>query len=197
MSSLADLQSLAGGYANQYNINPNFFSAMIGQESSWNPYATNGAAQGLGQFIPSTASSYGITNPFNASQSLNGAASYFSDLLGQNGGDYIAASQQYGTLPSDLSNLSSGQMNVLNAAQAANAASGVLSSVTNTFSNITGGITGGNGSGSDQQSWGAFIQGWMLRAVIIIVGMIFIAIGLSMFKTIGAPIRAAAGAIAE
>lgn len=72
-----DLQNLAIQYANQYGIPTDLFLRQIKAESAWNPNAVSSAgAQGLGQIMPGTASDLGITNPFDPSQSLEGAARY-------------------------------------------------------------------------------------------------------------------------
>lgn len=149
--NLQDLQNLAATDALNAGISPQMFIAQISQESSWNPNAYNASsgATGLGQFIPSTAQMFNI-DPTNPTQSLAAAANYDAQLIGQNGGNVVAALQQYGTLPANLGNLTSGQSNLLNIAQ---------------------GLTGGADSGLlGNPSWNAGNQGAGLGAWITELG---------------------------
>ena len=67
--------------AKQYGVDAGTLSRLINAESSFNPNVTSKAgAQGLGQFMPDTAKSMGITNPFDPMQSIMGAARYYAQL---------------------------------------------------------------------------------------------------------------------
>lgn len=103
------LYDIASAAAAQYGVPPDLFSAQITQESSWNPYASNGSAYGIAQFQPATAAQYGVdvTDP---TSSLYGAAAYDASLYNQYG-SWTAALQHYGTLPSS-GDLSTGQQGV-------------------------------------------------------------------------------------
>lgn len=60
-------------------------------ESNFDPYASSAAgAQGIAQFIPSTAASYGLQDPFNAVESIDAQAHLMSDLLRQLGDPALA-----------------------------------------------------------------------------------------------------------
>lgn len=79
---MADYRKYAEQKARQYSLPVPVFLAQIGQESGWNPNARSSAgAQGIAQFIPSTAKAYGLTNPFDPLASIDAAARYDSDLL--------------------------------------------------------------------------------------------------------------------
>jgi hypothetical protein len=68
--------------AYKYNVNPAIIKAMIHQESGGKPGArSRKGAQGLMQLMPGTASDYGVKDPFNPSQSIEGGTHYISDLL--------------------------------------------------------------------------------------------------------------------
>lgn len=69
--------------ARRYGLDPKVFTAMIQQESGFNPNARSGAgAQGIAQFMPATARQYGVTlGDNNARDDLEGAARYLSDNL--------------------------------------------------------------------------------------------------------------------
>jgi hypothetical protein len=85
--------------AKQYGLKPSLLMAQIKQESGFNPAAVSSAgAQGLSQFIPSTAQSYGVqygTSPKAVRSQIEGQAHYMSDLVRQNGGNYTAALNSY------------------------------------------------------------------------------------------------------
>jgi cell wall-associated NlpC family hydrolase len=85
--------------AKQYGLKPSLLMAQIKQESGFNPAAVSSAgAQGLSQFIPSTAQSYGVqygTSPKAVRSQIEGQAHYMSDLVRQNGGSYTAALNSY------------------------------------------------------------------------------------------------------
>jgi soluble lytic murein transglycosylase-like protein len=53
-------------------------------ESGFNPGAVSPAgAQGIAQFMPGTAASYGLRNPFDAAAAIDAQAHLMSDLLRQ------------------------------------------------------------------------------------------------------------------
>lgn len=75
-----DLHALARQDATNEGIDPNLFERQINQESGFNPNAVSPAgAIGIAQFMPSTARGLGI-NPWDAAQSLSGAAAYMARL---------------------------------------------------------------------------------------------------------------------
>lgn len=82
----------------QYNVPEPLLYWQIGQESSFNPDAYNPAsgAEGIAQFIPSTAADFGI-DPYNESQAIPAAAKYDAQLFAETG-NWSTALQRYGTL---------------------------------------------------------------------------------------------------
>lgn len=71
-------------HSQKYNVNPKLIAALIARESRFNPRAVSSAgARGLGQLMPSTAKSLGITNSFNIDQNAKGTIRYVSYLLGR------------------------------------------------------------------------------------------------------------------
>lgn len=84
----SSLPAAAGPYvetinaaASQYGIDPALLAAVLNQESGFNPYAVSSAgAEGIAQFMPSTAAGMGV-NPFDTSSSIYGAAQYLSKLI--------------------------------------------------------------------------------------------------------------------
>jgi len=83
-------------------IDPALVAAVIQQESSWNPNAFNpeyGAA-GLGQIIPSTAKSLGITNVYDPKQNIYGVAQLLADNFKSTGTVTGALAKYYGAYDS-------------------------------------------------------------------------------------------------
>jgi len=96
--------------AERYGIDPAVLHGLIQQESGFDPNAQSSAgASGLTQLMPGTASSMGVANPLNPTESIEGGARYLSQLMSQFGGnteDALAAYnagpgavQQYGGIP--------------------------------------------------------------------------------------------------
>ena len=86
----------------QYGIDPNFLSAIISQESGYNSGVTSPkGAQGLMQLMPGTAKQYGVDNPYDASQNIQGGTHYLSDLIKQYHGDTNSVLRAYGGLSPD------------------------------------------------------------------------------------------------
>ena len=94
----------------RYGIDPAVLHGLIQQESGFDPSAQSSAgASGLTQLMPGTASSMGVSNPLNPTESIEGGARYLSQLMSQFGGnteDALAAYnagpgavQQYGGIP--------------------------------------------------------------------------------------------------
>jgi hypothetical protein len=92
----------------RYGIDPAMLAAVASQESGFNAGAVSKAgAQGLMQFMPSTAQGLGI-NPLDPTSAINGAAKYLSGLQGQFGSMSLAlaaynagpgAVSRYGGIP--------------------------------------------------------------------------------------------------
>ncbi|MBQ9564594.1 MAG: transglycosylase SLT domain-containing protein, partial [Synergistaceae bacterium] len=81
-TSYAELQSVVDNAAAKNGVETALIRAVIQVESGWNTKAVSGAgARGIMQFIPSTAKRFGITDVFDAEQSINGGAKYLAFLL--------------------------------------------------------------------------------------------------------------------
>lgn len=96
-----DLSALIQSAGQQYNVDPSLIHAVIQTESSGNPNAVGpqtqyGQAQGLGQFIPATAKSLGISNPFDPAQAVPGIAKLLSENLDRYGDVQKAISAYHG-----------------------------------------------------------------------------------------------------
>ncbi len=94
--TIPGLQNIATDAANQYGVPVGVFQWQLGQESSWNPYAQNGDAYGIAQFMPATAREYGV-NRSDPVSSIYGAAHYDADLYARYG-TWEKALEHYGTI---------------------------------------------------------------------------------------------------
>ena len=72
--------------AQRWQVSAELLAAQIYAESNFNPFARSGAgAQGIAQFMPGTARAYGVRNPFDAADAIDGQAHLMRDLLGRFG----------------------------------------------------------------------------------------------------------------
>ncbi len=68
--------------AQRWSVSAALLSAQLYAESGFNPFAVSSAgARGIAQFMPGTAASYGLGNPFDAEASINAQAHMMRDLL--------------------------------------------------------------------------------------------------------------------
>src|SRR5215471_10983517 len=89
-------RSLIAQAAQRHHLDAALLAAAVHVESGGNPQAVSPAgAQGLTQLIPATAQRFGVNDPFDPAQSLDGAAKYLRGLLGQFGGDVSKALAAY------------------------------------------------------------------------------------------------------
>ncbi|WAH38530.1 lytic transglycosylase domain-containing protein [Alicyclobacillus dauci] len=99
-SAPAPIQSLIQQAASKYNLSPNLLSAVVQQESGFNPNSvSNMGALGLMQLMPQTAQSLGVSNPMDPAQNIDGGAHYLSQLLGQFNGSVPLALAAYNAGP--------------------------------------------------------------------------------------------------
>ena len=85
--------------AKSANVSPTLLSALVWQESRWNPQAVSPkGAMGLAQLMPATARDLGV-NPADPVQNLQGGARYLRYLLDQFGGDVEKALAAYNAGP--------------------------------------------------------------------------------------------------
>lgn len=82
-------------YAQEYGVDPQELKLHGIAESDLNPKADNGQAQGLMQLTPGTAKALGVTDPFDADQSIRGAAQLMAQQKIASGGDTGIADKLY------------------------------------------------------------------------------------------------------
>ncbi|GAA1436037.1 hypothetical protein GCM10009641_33760 [Mycobacterium cookii] len=74
-----------------HGVEPALLAAVARQESGFDPGAVSPAgAQGLMQLMPGTARGLGVSDPFDPSQAVDGAARLLGDLLGRFGSVELA-----------------------------------------------------------------------------------------------------------
>lgn len=77
--------------AARWNVSAALLAAQLFAESNFNPNAGSPAgAQGIAQFMPSTAAAYGLENPYDPVASIDAQAHLMSDLLRQFGSPELA-----------------------------------------------------------------------------------------------------------
>jgi len=84
----ADINQLVEQIASRYQVDPDLIRAVIRVESDYDPKAVSSkGAMGLMQLIPATAHRFGVTNPFDPKQNIEGGVNYLKYLLNLFGGD--------------------------------------------------------------------------------------------------------------
>ncbi len=79
------------GAAAKWNVSAALLAAQLMAESNFNPFAVSPAgAEGIAQFMPGTAASYGLADPFDPVEAMDAQAHLMSDLIGQFGSPELA-----------------------------------------------------------------------------------------------------------
>jgi len=77
--------------AARWNVSAALLAAQLMAESNFNPFAISPAgAQGIAQFMPATAASYGLDDPFDPVAAIDAQAHLMSDLIRQLGSPELA-----------------------------------------------------------------------------------------------------------
>jgi soluble lytic murein transglycosylase-like protein len=83
-----EISNLVEQTANRLQIDPQLVHAIIKVESQYDPMAlSNKGAMGLMQLIPETAQRFGVANPFDPKDNIQGGVTYLKHLLDMFGGD--------------------------------------------------------------------------------------------------------------
>jgi soluble lytic murein transglycosylase-like protein len=82
------INRLVNHAAQRFRVDPRLVRAIIQVESDYNPNAVSSkGAMGLMQLIPATAERFGVNNPFNPGQNIEGGVNYLKYLLNLFKGD--------------------------------------------------------------------------------------------------------------
>ncbi len=77
-----EINRLVNHTAKRYKVDPKLVRAIIQVESDYDPNAVSSkGAMGLMQLIPATAERFGVSNPFNPRQNIEGGVNYLKYLL--------------------------------------------------------------------------------------------------------------------
>jgi soluble lytic murein transglycosylase-like protein len=84
----AEIDKLVEQTATKFQVDPNLVKAVIRAESGFDAKAVSSkGAMGLMQLIPATAQRFGVSNPFDPKQNIEGGVNYLKYLLDLFGGD--------------------------------------------------------------------------------------------------------------
>ena len=82
LSCSADLDAIFNEAASKYGVDAKFLKAIAKCESDFSTECTSrSGAMGIMQLMPSTASAYGVSDPYDAYQNIMGGAAVLKDLL--------------------------------------------------------------------------------------------------------------------
>ena len=77
--------------ASKWNVSAALLAAQLMAESNFNPFAVSPVgAEGIAQFMPGTAASYGLSDPFDPVEAIDAQAHLMSDLIHQFGSPELA-----------------------------------------------------------------------------------------------------------
>ncbi len=95
-NKLAPYEPLIADASIKYGVDPELIRLVIGKESRFKPNArSHKNAQGLMQLIPDTAKRFGIKNPYDPQQNIDGGTRYLKWLLDRFDGDVKLALAGY------------------------------------------------------------------------------------------------------
>jgi cell wall-associated NlpC family hydrolase len=99
-SGSAPYASVIDAASARTGVPASLISAVAQQESGFHAGAVSKAgAEGIMQLMPATAKGLGVTDPLNATQSINGGADYLASLLQRFGGNTTLAVAAYNAGP--------------------------------------------------------------------------------------------------
>ncbi|MDE3170878.1 MAG: lytic transglycosylase domain-containing protein [Acidobacteriota bacterium] len=95
-----ELDQIVRQAAERHDLDPALVKAVITTESNWNPYAlSRKGAMGLMQLVPSTAERFGVGDPYDPAQNIEGGTAYLKELLDRYHGDLKRSLAAYNAGP--------------------------------------------------------------------------------------------------
>lgn len=103
MNEQRDFAEIITEAAERFGVPEKLISAVIKQESNFNPAAISHAgAAGLMQLMPGTARLLGVQNSLDPAQNINGGAKYLRQMMDQFGDDMELALAAYNAGPGNV-----------------------------------------------------------------------------------------------
>lgn len=98
-----ELDTIFQKAADTYGVDVNLLKAIAKTESNFTADATSSAgAMGIMQLMPNTAKALGVSNPYDAEESIMGGAKYISQMLKKYDGDVKLALASYNAGPGNV-----------------------------------------------------------------------------------------------
>jgi len=103
----ASLDEVINDVSRRYAMDPGLIASVISVESGFNTAAVSPkGARGLMQLMPATAKQYGVNNPHDTRENIEGGVAYLSDLTQKYRGDLRLALAAYNAGPEAVSKAS-------------------------------------------------------------------------------------------
>ncbi|MHB8124345.1 MAG: lytic transglycosylase domain-containing protein [Desulfitobacteriaceae bacterium] len=99
------LNEIIGAMGQKYGVDPKLIKEVVNAESGFDSHAVSPVgAEGLMQLMPGTASSYGVKDPLDSVQNLDGGTHFLKDLLNRFQGNIPLALAAYNAGPGAVEN---------------------------------------------------------------------------------------------